>query len=137
MKKKVAAIITGAVLAAGTGGFVIWDNSYNFTTGPKGRSLTSDGYFADFERFNGTDSFQIQLEKCEKIHLDAHISEGKADFRFSRVGEKTGSNITGIIDAETDYVADESGRYEIKIKAKHAKGEINVTFDENRKDKSV
>lgn len=135
--KKIAAIIAVAVLGAGAGGFLYWDNSYNFTTGPKGRTINSDGYFADFEEFNGKDSFEIQLEKGEKIHLDAHIEKGDADFVFLRKGEDNGFCIRGIIDADTDLTADETSRYVIELKAKHAKGEINITFDENRKDKTV
>ena len=135
--KKIAAIIAVAVLGAGAGGYLYWDNSYNFTTGPKGKTLNSKGYFADFENFNGEDSFEIQLEKGEKIHLDAHIEKGNADFKFFRHGEDKGFSICGIIDTDTDLTADESSRYVIELKAKHAKGEINITFDENRKDKTV
>lgn len=135
--KKIAAIIAGAVLAAGAVGFLYWDNSYNFTTGPEGRTLNSNGYFADFEDFNGKDSFEIQLEKGEQIYIDAHIEKGDADFRFCRKGEKMGQNIYGIIDVDTHVTADKSSRYIIEINAKHAKDKINITFDENRKDKSV
>ena len=135
--KKITAIIAGAVLAVGAGVFLYWDNSYNFTTGPNGRTLNSNGYFADFENFNGKDSFEIQLEKGEKIHLDSHIEKGDADFKFFRQGENKGFSIRGIIDTDTDLTADASSRYVIEVKAKHAKGVINITFDENRKDKTV
>ena len=114
-----------------------WDTAYNFTTGSKGRSISDTGYYADFLKFNGTDSFKLQLEKGEKIHLDAHISKGKVDFRFAKAGEKMGINIKNITDEETDFTAYETGRYTVTIKAKHAKGEIKVSFDENRKDKTV
>lgn len=58
--KKAAIIISGAIVAAGAGGFLYWDNAYNFTSGAKGRKINSDGYYADFEKFNGTDSSEKQ-----------------------------------------------------------------------------
>ena len=54
--KKAAIIISGVIVAAGAGGFLYWDNAYNFTSGAKGRKINSDGYYADFEKFNDTDS---------------------------------------------------------------------------------
>ncbi len=86
--KKAAIIISGAILAAGAGGFLYWDNAYNFTGNE--RSIGNGGYYADFENFNGTDSFELQLEKGEKIHLDAHIDKGKADFCFFAKARTTG-----------------------------------------------
>ena len=133
--KKTAIIISGAILAAGAGGFLYWDNAYNFTGNE--RSIGNGGYYADFENFNGTDSFELQLEKGEKIHLDAHIDKGKADFCFYRKGEDNGYVISGIMDADTDVTADESSRYVVEVRAKHAKGVISVKADENVSDKTV
>ena len=127
--KKTAIIIAGAVFAAGAGGFLYWDNSYSFTAGPKGRSINSEGYFADFEKFNGTDSFELKLNKGEK--LVAYV-ERPFDLNSESVFK-----LSGFDNADTDYTIQENGDYTVKIKAKHAKGEISVSFDENQKDKTV
>lgn len=134
--KKTAVIIAGAILAAGAGGFLYWDNAYNFTTGPKGRSITSEGYFADFEKFNGTDSFELKLNKGEKLDFDCVINDGWAEIDVLS-GKESVFKLSGMDNADTDYTIQENGDYTVKVKAKHAKGEINITFDENQKDKTV
>ena len=135
-KKKLGIITSAMVMLAGVSGFLIWDNSYNFTTGAKGRSLSSDGYFADFEKFNGTDSFALQLEKGEKLDFEGYIDKGWAEIDVLE-GDKSVFKLSGFDNASTDYTIPEDGEYTLKVRAKHAKGEINISFDENRKDKTV
>lgn len=134
--KKAAIIISGAILAAGAGGFLYWDNAYNFTSGAKGRKINSDGYYADFEKFNGTDSFELKMDKGEKLDFDCTIEKGWTEVEVLS-GSESVFILSGMDNADTDYTVQENGDYTLKIKAKHAKGEINITFDENRKDKAV
>lgn len=134
--KKTAIIIAGAIFAAGAGGFLYWDNSYSFTAGPKGRSINSEGYFADFEKFNGTDSFELKLNKGEKLDFDGVITDGWAEIDVLN-GSESVFKLSGFDNADYDYTIQENGDYTVKIKAKHAKGEINIAFDENQKDKNV
>ena len=75
--KKAAIIISGVIVAAGAGGFLYWDNAYNFTSGAKGRKINSDGYYADFEKFNGTDSSEkttICVQRTERSRNTAILS---------------------------------------------------------------
>ena len=134
-KKKIGIIASAIVLFIGAAGYLIWDNAFRFKG--DGRHFINGRYYADFNYFNGKECFEYQLEKGEQIHLDAHLSKGKADFYFIRAGEKNGSSIKGFADADTDYTAEETGRYEVKIKVKHAKGTIEVKCDDNVKDKTI
>lgn len=133
--KKAAIIISGVVLAAGAGGFLYWDNAYNFTGNE--RTIGNGGYYADFEKFNGKDTFEIQLEKGEKLDLEAHIDKGKAEVSFAMSGEKKGEVISNIEDVDSELIAERSGRYVVKVKCDHAKGIISIKADENVADKTV
>ncbi len=134
--KKTAIIISGAILAAGTGGFLYWDNAYNFTSGARGRTLSSDYYMSEFERFNGTDSFELKMEKGEKLDFDCHIDKGWSEIEVLD-GNESVFKLSGMDDADTDYTVQENGDYTLKVKAKHARGYIFIHFDEDRKDKNI
>ena len=134
-KKKTGRIAVAIVLLVGIAGYLIWDTAFRFKG--DGRHFINGRYYADFDYFNGKECFEYQLEKGEQIHLDAHLSKGTADFYFTRAGEKSGSSITDMTDADTYYTATETGRYKIKIKVRHAKGTIEVKCDDKVKDKSI
>ena len=131
-KKKAVAIISAAVLASG---YLIWDNAYRFKG--DGRHFLEGRYYSDFDLFNGKEEIGFQLEKGEKLHLDAHIKNGKAKVSFFREGEKNGNVISNIEDADTYFTADETGRYAVKIKYKHAKGTVEIKCDDQVKDKTI
>ena len=136
MKQKTIGIIIAAILlTAGITGFIIWNTAYRFTGA--GKSIGSDGYHAEFDSFNGTDRFEMQLNAGEKLLLDAQIEKGKAEVAFGRCGEAGGTVIRDLADTETELTADADGRYEIRISAKHAKGAIHISTDENIRDKTV
>ena len=135
MKKKTWAIISGAVLAVGLTGFLIWDNVYTFKG--EGRHFFEGRYYSDFYSFNGEEKIEFQLETGEKLHLDAHIEKGKAKVSFTRKGEKSGEVISNIEDADTYFTADETGRYVVKINFKHAKGYVEIKCDDQVKDKNI
>lgn len=135
MKKKII-IITAivAVAGAGAGGFLFWDNAYQLN-GEK--STGKEGYYADFDLFNGKDEFELQLEQGEKLHVDAEIEKGKAEITFGLKDADVCERISDIESVDTVFTADESGRYEITVKAKHAKGKIELKLDEQVKDKTI
>lgn len=134
--KKTAIIISGVILAAGAGGFLYWDNSYNYTAGQKGRTLSSDYYMSQFEKFNGTDSFQLKMDKGGKLDFDCHIDKGWSEIDVLE-GDVSVFKISGLEKSLTDYTIPEDGTYTLKIKAKHAKGYIYIGFDKDRSDKSI
>lgn len=134
-KTKIGLVASVFVLLAGVSGYCYWDNTENFTGNC--RSLGSSGYYADFDSFNGEDKFEVNLEEGEKLHLDAHIEKGKARVSFAPSGAETGFVLSSIEDVVTDLTADKSGRYEVKIRAKHAKGKIEIKCDDQVKDKTI
>ena len=133
MKKKIT-IISAIVAVIGVGGFLFWDNAYNYN-GDK--SLGNEGYYADFDLFNGDDAFEVQLEQGEKLFVDAHIDKGKAEITFGLKDAEVCERISNIESVDTAFTADEKGRYEVTVKAKHAKGKIDVKLDEQVKDKTI
>lgn len=98
--------ISGAVLAVGLAGFLIWDNAYRFKG--EGRHFLEGRYYSDFNIFNGEEKIEFQLETGEKLHLDAHIEKGKANVSFTRKGEKNSNVISNIEDADTYFTADQT-----------------------------
>ena len=75
--KKAAIIISGAILAAGAGGFLYWDNAYNFTGNE--RSIGNGGYYADFEKNCNAEGWTLSrhLVKCQEspeLHLTCSSS---------------------------------------------------------------
>ena len=108
MKKKII-IITAivAVAGAGAGGFLFWDNAYQLN-GEK--STGKEGYYADFDLFNGKDEFELQLEQGEKLHVDAEIEKGKAEITFGLKYADVCERISDIESVDTVFTADESGR---------------------------
>ena len=136
MNRKIIGILVIVILtAAGIAGFLFWDTAYRFTG--EGRSIGNGSYHAAFDSFNGTDQFEIRLEAGEQLHLNAHLDKGSAEVSFVRSGEKSGTVIRDLTDAETTLTADVSGSYEVTVKARHAKGMIDLSADENIKDKTV
>ena len=126
--------ISGAVLAVGLAGFLIWDNAYRFKG--EGRHFLEGRYYSDFNIFNGEEKIEFQLETGEKLHLDAHIEKGKANVSFTRKGEKNSNVISNIEDADTYFTADQTGRYVVKMDFKHAKGTVEIKCDDQVKDKN-
>ena len=135
-KKKTGIIASAMVMLAGVTGFLIWDNSYNFTAGENGRSLSADFYSADFEEFNGTDSFELILDKGGKLDFDCKIDKGWSEIDVLE-GNKSVFKESGFKKAFTDYTIPESGEYTLKITARHAKGRIYIGFDKDRTDKTI
>ena len=135
-KKKLGIITSAIVMLAGVSGILIWDNSYNFTAGARGRTLSSDYYMSEFKSFNGCDSFELKLDKGGKLDFEGYIDKGWAEIDVLE-GDKSVFKLSGFDNASTDYTIPEDGEYTLKVRAKHAKGEINISFDENRKDKTV
>jgi hypothetical protein len=127
--------ISGAVLAVGLAGFLIWDNAYRFKG--EGRHFLEGRYYSDFNIFNGEEKIEFQLETGEKLHLDAHIEKGKANVSFTRKGEKNSNVISNIEDADTYFTADQTGRYVVKMDFKHAKGTVEIKCDDQVKDKNI
>ena len=127
--------ISGAVLAVGLAGFLIWDNAYRFKG--EGRHFLEGRYYSDFNIFNGEEKIEFQLETGEKLHLDAHIEKGKANVSFTRKGEKNSNVISNIEDADTYFTADQTGRYVVKMDFKHAKGTVEIKCDDQVKDKKI
>ena len=127
--------ISGAVLAVGLAGFLIWDNAYRFKG--EGRHFLEGRYYSDFNIFNGEEKIEFQLETGEELHLDAHIEKGKANVSFSRKGEKNSNVISNIEDADTYFTADQTGRYVVKMDFKHAKGTVEIKCDDQVKDKNI
>ena len=127
--------ISGAVLAVGLAGFLIWDNAYRFKG--EGRHFLEGRYYSDFNIFNGEEKIEFQLETGEKLHLDAHIEKGKANVSFTRKGEKNSNVISNIEDADTYFTADQTGRYVVKMNFKHAKGTVEIKCDDQVKDKNI
>ena len=84
MKKNAALIAAGLLLIGGTGGFLFWDNAYNFTGNQK--TVNRDSYYADFDSFNGEDVFEVDMNKGDKIHIDAHGDKGKLKLSFVPAG---------------------------------------------------
>jgi D-alanyl-D-alanine carboxypeptidase len=109
-------------------------NAYNYN-GDK--SLGNEGYYADFDLFNGDDAFEVQLEQGEKLYVDAHIDKGKAEITFGLKDAEVCERISNIESVDTAFTADEKGRYEVTVKAKHAKGKIDIKLDEQVKDKTI
>ncbi len=134
MKKKIA-IITAIVAVIGVGGFLFWDNAYTFNG--DGRTLGNEGYYADFDMFNGKDAFEVQLEKGDMLHVDAQIDKGKAEITFGLKDAEVCERISKIESVDTTFMADETGRYEVTVKGKHAKGKIDLKLDEQVKDKTI
>ena len=79
----------------------------------------------------------MQLHAGEKLLLDARIETGKAEVAFGRSGEAGRTVIRDLTDTETELTADADGRYEIRVSAKHAKGAIHISTDENIRDKTI
>ena len=127
--------ISGAALAVGLAGFLIWDNAYRFKG--EGRHFLEGRYYSDFNIFNGEEKIEFQLETGEKLHLDAHIEKGKANVSFTRKGEKNSNVISNIEDADTYFTADQTGRYVVKMDFKHAKGTVEIKCDDQVKDKNI
>ena len=127
--------ISGAVLAVGLAGFLIWDNAYRLKG--EGRHFLEGRYYSDFNIFNGEEKIEFQLETGEKLHLDAHIEKGKANVSFTRKGEKNSNVISNIEDADTYFTADQTGRYVVKMNFKHAKGTVEIKCDDQVKDKNI
>ncbi|HAE51713.1 MAG TPA: hypothetical protein DCG30_00460 [Ruminococcus sp.] len=143
MNKKAALITAGVLLLGGTGGFLYWDNAYNFTgdtPNPEygySKTTTRDTYYANFSIFNGEDTFELEMNKGDRIHLDAHIDKGKASVSFASDGSDTGEVISNIEDADTYFTAEEDGRYVVKVSAKHARGVIELKCVDLPEGKSI
>ena len=135
-KKKIGIIASAVVLIAGVTGFMIWNNSYNYTAGARGRTLSSDYYMSDFKRFNGCDSFDMNLDKGGKLDFDCHINKGWAEIDVLE-GDVSVFKLSGFDKAFTDYTIPEDGTYTLKVRGRHAKGYIYIGFDKDRRDKSV
>ncbi len=76
------------------------------------------------------------MYKGEKLDFDCTVEKGSAEVEVLS-GDESVFKLTDLDNANTDYTVEEDGDYTLKVKAKHAKGEINITFDEKRKDKTV
>ena len=135
MKKNIALIAAGILLIGGTGGFIFWDNAYNFTGTEK--KVSRDSYYADFDSFNGEDVFEVDMKQGDKIHIDAHTDKGKLKLSFAPAGSDTGTVINNIEDVNSDFTADDNGTYVVKVSAKHAKGKVELKCSDLPEDKSI
>ena len=135
MKKKAALIATGLLLVGGTGGYLFWDNAYNFTGNEK--TVNRDFYYADFDSFNGEDVFEVDMKKGDRIHIDAHGEKGKLKLSIIQSGSKEGYVISNIEDVNSDFTADTTGTYVVTVTAKHAKGKIDLKCTDLPEDKAI
>lgn len=135
MKKNIALTAAGLLLIGGTGGFLFWDNAYNFTGNQK--TVNRDSYYADFDSFNGEDVFEVDMNKGDKIHIDAHGDKGKLKLSFVPAGSDKGFVISDIKDVDSDFTAEETGTYVVTVKAKHAKGKIELKCTDLPGDKAI
>ena len=136
MKKKILIIASAIVLLAGVSGFLIWDNAYNYTAGARGRTLSSDYYMSEFKSFNGCDSFDLKLDKGGKLDFECSIAKGWAEIDVLE-GDNSVFCLSGFDKVSTDFTIPEDGNYTLKVKAKHARGYINISFDKERSDKTI
>ena len=135
MKKNAALIAAGLLLVGGTGGFVFWDNAYNFTGDQK--TVNRDSYYADFDSFNGEDVFEVDMKQGDRIHIDAHGEKGKLKLSFVPAGSREGYVISDISDINSDFTAEETGIYVVTVSAKHAKGKIELKCKDLPEDKAI
>lgn len=135
MKRNLALIGAGILLLGGAGGFLFWDTAYNFTGNYK--TVSRDLYLADFESFNGEDIFEVDMNKGDKIHIDAHTDKGKLKLSFTPAGSSVGEVISNIEDVNSDFTADENGTYVVKVNARHAKGKVELKCTDLPEDKAI